>query len=102
MDELPLVERLVRTLAAGLRVPVSVKIRIFADLPSTLAYARMLQAAGASLLAVHGRTREQKKAHMCRADWDAIRVRSRKQLHACSSLGCEARYGFRIYGLGFW
>ena len=75
MDELPLVERMVRALAAGLRVPVSVKIRIFPDLARTLAYARMLEAAGASLLAVHGRTREQKKAHMCLADWDAIRVR---------------------------
>ena len=75
MDELPLVERMVRALAAGLRVPVSVKIRIFPDLARTLAYARMLEAAGASLLAVHGRTREQKKTHMCLADWDAIRVR---------------------------
>ncbi len=74
MDELPLVERLVRTLSAGLSVPVSVKIRIFPEVGRTLAYARMLEAAGASLVAVHGRTRDQKSAATIRADWDAIRV----------------------------
>ncbi|KAK9827639.1 hypothetical protein WJX81_001911 [Elliptochloris bilobata] len=74
MDELPLVERLVRTLASGLRVPVSVKIRIFPELAHTLAYAHMLEAAGASIVAVHGRTRDQKKSHTVRADWDAIRA----------------------------
>jgi len=74
MDELPLVERMVAALAAGLRKPVSVKIRIFPELERTLAYARMLQAAGASLVAVHGRTRVQKDNSAHGADWDAIRV----------------------------
>ncbi len=75
MDELPLVEAMVAALAAGLTKPVSVKIRIFPELERTLAYARMLQAAGASLVAVHGRTRAQKDNSAHRADWDAIRVR---------------------------
>ncbi|KXZ49917.1 hypothetical protein GPECTOR_19g368 [Gonium pectorale] len=74
MDDLPKVETMVRTLAQNLRIPVTVKIRIFPDLDRTLAYARMVEAAGASLVAVHGRLREQKDNSATRADWDAIRA----------------------------
>jgi tRNA-dihydrouridine synthase 1 len=58
----------------NLKTPVSVKIRIFPELERTLAYAQMLERAGASLLAVHGRTREQKDAKAFRADWDAMKA----------------------------
>ncbi|KAL2613927.1 hypothetical protein R1flu_025619 [Riccia fluitans] len=74
MDDLPLVHSLVSHLSSNLSVPVSCKIRIFPELEDTLAYARMLEAAGCSLLAVHGRTREQKFSQLVRADWDAIRA----------------------------
>ena len=74
MDDLPLIERLVSILATSLEVPVTCKIRIFPELQRTLEYARMLQAAGCSILAVHGRTRAQKRARETRADWDAIKV----------------------------
>ncbi len=74
MDDLPLVERIVRTCSEGLSVPVTVKIRIFPDLERTVEYARMLERAGASLIAVHGRLREQKKSQGPDADWDAIKV----------------------------
>ena len=50
------------------------QIRKFDDVAKTVAYARMLEAAGCSLLAVHGRTREQKTSSAVRADWDAIKV----------------------------
>ena len=53
------------------------QIRIFDDLAKTVEYARMVEAAGASLLAVHGRTREQKQAKHVRANWDYIKVRLR-------------------------
>lgn len=76
MDDLPLVERIVRTCAEGLRVPVTVKIRVFPEREKTVAYARMLERAGASLIAVHGRLREQKKSKGPDADWDAIKVRT--------------------------
>jgi tRNA-dihydrouridine synthase 1 len=34
----------------------------------------MLERAGASLIAVHGRTHAHKSSHFVRADWDVIRV----------------------------
>lgn len=74
MDQLPLVEKLVRKLAQNLSIPVTCKIRVFSSLEATLAYARMLEAAGCCVLAVHGRTREQKDNTATRADWDKIRA----------------------------
>ncbi|OEL19333.1 tRNA-dihydrouridine(16/17) synthase [NAD(P)(+)]-like [Dichanthelium oligosanthes] len=74
MDNLPLVKSLVQNLSANLHVPVSVKIRIFPRLEDTLAYAKMLEEAGASLVAVHGRTRDEKDGKKFRANWDAIKA----------------------------
>ncbi|CAM0909842.1 unnamed protein product [Alopecurus aequalis] len=74
MDNLPLVKSLVQNLSENLRVPVSAKIRIFPRLEDTLAYAKMLEEAGASLVAVHGRTRDEKDGKKFRADWDAIKA----------------------------
>ena len=104
MDDLQRVEALVRKLAQNLRVPVTCKIRIFPDLERTLQYARMIEAAGCSLLAVHGRTRDQKDSSKHRADWAAIAavraalripvlangdVRDLNEAHACmEATGC--------------
>ncbi|XP_076930290.1 uncharacterized protein LOC143595027 [Bidens hawaiensis] len=74
MDNLPLIKSLVEKLAYNLHVPVSCKIRIFPDLEDTLNYAKMLEDAGCSLLAVHGRTRDEKDGRKIRANWDAIRA----------------------------
>lgn len=78
MDNLELVEKLVRGLVEAVQVPVTAKIRIFGpsgdDLAKTIAYARMIEKAGASLITVHGRTREQKDLTATRADWDAIKA----------------------------
>ncbi|KAL9268340.1 tRNA-dihydrouridine(16/17) synthase [NAD(P)(+)]-like-like protein [Drosera capensis] len=74
MDNLPLVRSMVQILALNLQVPVSFKIRIFPDLEDTFNYAKMLEEAGCSLLAVHGRTRDQKDQRKIRADWEAIRA----------------------------
>lgn len=60
MDNLELVKQLVTAAATQLKTPVSVKIRLFPELQTTIDYALMLQQAGASLLAVHGRTRDMK------------------------------------------
>lgn len=74
MDNLPLVKSLVQTLAQNLHVPVSCKIRIFPSLQDTIAYAKMLEDAGCSLLAVHGRTRDEKDGKKFRANWSAIKA----------------------------
>lgn len=74
MEQMELIESLVTTLAQGLKVPVTCKIRVFPDLERTLEYARMLERAGCSVLAVHGRTREQKTAKAVRANWDIIKA----------------------------
>ncbi|KAL4644751.1 hypothetical protein ACB092_02G187100 [Castanea dentata] len=74
MDNLPLVKSLVQKLALNLQVPVSCKIRLFPDLQVTINYAKMLEEAGCSLLAVHGRTRDEKDGKKIRADWNAIRA----------------------------
>lgn len=72
-DEWELVGKIVKGLKAGLRVPVTCKIRIFSDPNRTLEYAKMLEAAGADLLTVHGRTREQRGSLTGLADWQQIR-----------------------------
>lgn len=72
MDDPATVSAVVRTLAARLPVPVTAKMRIFDDVDRTIAFARMLEASGASLVAVHGRTRAAKDAASVRADWDAV------------------------------
>lgn len=74
MDHLDRVENIVKTAVEGLDIPVWCKIRIFPDVEDTLAYARMLQRAGASVVAVHGRTREQKGKTAPPADWDVIKA----------------------------
>ena len=74
MDNLPLVKCLVEKLALNLHVPVSCKIRVFPNLQDTINYARMLEDAGCSLLAVHGRTRDEKDGKKFRADWNAIKA----------------------------
>jgi hypothetical protein len=60
MESLPLVQQMVAAAARHLKIPVSVKIRLFPELQTTIDYALMLQQAGASLLAIHGRTRDMK------------------------------------------
>ncbi|KAL3378387.1 hypothetical protein AABB24_004350 [Solanum stoloniferum] len=74
MDNLSLVKSLVEKLANNLNVPVSCKIRIFPNLQDTLSYAKMLEDAGCSLLAVHGRTRDEKDGRKFRANWEAIKA----------------------------
>ena len=74
MDNLSLVKSLVEKLANNLNVPVSCKIRIVPNLQDTLSYAKMLEDAGCSLLAVHGRTRDEKDGKKFRANWEAIKA----------------------------
>ena len=73
LEETELIARIVSTLATGLVVPVTAKIRLLGTWDATLRLVLTLQSAGASMVTVHGRTREQNKERVLAADWDAIR-----------------------------
>jgi tRNA-dihydrouridine synthase 1 len=73
LEETSLVVSIVSTLARGLRVPVTCKIRRLPEDDRTLALVLALQAAGCALITVHGRTRFNMKERITAADWDIIR-----------------------------
>ena len=68
-----LIYRLINTLHKELDVPVTAKIRILETREKTLEYARMIISAGASILTVHGRQRDQKGHKTGLADWSVMR-----------------------------
>lgn len=73
MEELDLLHAMVSTLAKGLKVPVTCKTRIYKDYDRSLRLCETLVSAGASLLTIHGRTREEKGQFVKEADWETIR-----------------------------
>ncbi|TRX94499.1 hypothetical protein FHL15_004654 [Xylaria flabelliformis] len=72
-EDQDLIYRLINTLHKNLSIPVTAKIRILETKEDTLAYAKNVLAAGASILTVHGRLREQKGHLTGVADWGYIR-----------------------------
>lgn len=72
-EEPELIYKLINTLHENLRIPVTAKFRIQETKEQTLEYARMMLSAGASILTVHGRRREQKSHNTGLADWGYIR-----------------------------
>jgi tRNA-dihydrouridine synthase 1 len=73
-EDWPLIFSLINTLHLNLKVPVTAKMRVFPTTERTVAYARMLERAGAQVIAVHGRTREMKGHKTGLADWRKIRA----------------------------
>nr|CDJ93285.1 tRNA-dihydrouridine synthase and Proteasome domain containing protein [Haemonchus contortus] len=72
-DEVDLICSMVAAVRDFCAVPVSCKIRIRDCPQETIQYARRLVDAGATMLTVHGRTREMKGADTGLADWSRIR-----------------------------
>ncbi|KFY93410.1 hypothetical protein V498_04424 [Pseudogymnoascus sp. VKM F-4517 (FW-2822)] len=72
-EDQELIYALINTLHTRLNVPVTAKIRVLETREETLAYAKKVLSAGASILTVHGRLREAKGHKTGLADWGAIR-----------------------------
>jgi tRNA-dihydrouridine synthase 1 len=73
LAEPDLIIRIVETMSAGLKVPLFCKMRVLKDEEKTLDLAKRMEKAGCSLLAVHGRTKEQNKERVGLCDWSIIR-----------------------------
>ena len=67
------IHNLIRTLHEKLDVPVTAKMRVLETEERTLEYAKMILDAGASIITVHGRQREQKGHNTGLADWSVLR-----------------------------
>ncbi|KAF1819814.1 FMN-linked oxidoreductase [Dissoconium aciculare CBS 342.82] len=67
------IHNLINALHAGLDIPVTAKFRIQETKEKTLEYAKMILAAGASIITVHGRQRHQKGHNTGLADWSVLR-----------------------------
>eukprot|EP00466_Bigelowiella_natans_P000311 jgi/Bigna1/33309/e_gw1.1.413.1 len=70
MDDWPLLSTIVGRISEALSIPVLCKVRVFADVEKTVAYCKMLEEAGASLLAVHPRQRHQREEVL--AEWAQV------------------------------
>lgn len=72
-EDQDLIYNLINKLHTELNVPVTAKIRVLETKEKTLAYAQKVLSAGASILTVHGRTRDMKGHKTGLADWKMIR-----------------------------
>ncbi|KAJ9638397.1 tRNA dihydrouridine synthase [Coniosporium tulheliwenetii] len=72
-EDWDLVYKLINRLHTELAVPVTAKMRILETREKTLEYAKTILSAGASIITVHGRQRDQKGHATGLADWSVIR-----------------------------
>lgn len=72
-EDWDLIARMIRKCHEELDIPITAKMRVLETKEKTLAYAKTLLDAGASIITVHGRRREQKGHNTGLADWTFIR-----------------------------
>lgn len=72
-EDWDLIYKLINKLHTELDVPITAKFRIQETKEKTLEYAKMILSAGANIITVHGRRREQKGHETGVADWTYIR-----------------------------
>ncbi|KAL1526426.1 hypothetical protein AB1Y20_015138 [Prymnesium parvum] len=72
LEEPETMAAVVKTLSRELTIPVTAKLRMMPTLEDTVRNCQQLEAAGASVLCLHGRTRQQNKQLSGGADWDVI------------------------------
>ncbi|KAJ1919206.1 tRNA dihydrouridine synthase [Mycoemilia scoparia] len=74
MEDWDLVYKMINNLHRNLKIPVTAKIRVYPDVEKSVEYAKMVESAGAQMITVHGRLREQKghKTGLC--DWNKIKA----------------------------
>ena len=72
-EDWDLIYKLINRLHKDLSVPITAKFRIQETKEKTLEYAKMILSAGANIITVHGRTREQKSHNTGLADLSYIR-----------------------------
>ena len=72
-EDWDLIARMIRKCHEELDVPITAKMRVLETKEKTLEYAKTILDAGASIITVHGRRREQKGHNTGLADWTFIR-----------------------------
>ena len=72
-EDWDLIYKIINKLHENLDIPITAKIRILETREKTLAYAKVVLSAGASIIAIHGRQREQKGHKTGLADWSVLR-----------------------------
>jgi len=73
MEDLDLLRDIVSTLSKNLTIPVTCKSRVYKSFERTIRLYETLVDAGASVITIHGRTRDEKGQNTALADWDMIR-----------------------------
>ncbi|KAJ3574446.1 hypothetical protein NP233_g1762 [Leucocoprinus birnbaumii] len=73
-EDWDLIYKLINILHENLSIPVTAKFRVFPTVEKTVAYAKMLESAGAQILTCHGRIREQRGVNTGLADWSKIKA----------------------------